>query len=105
MSAIELTIDRVGISLDGVSQEIAAAAMSGLEGELARRLDPLALRAAVFTRTDLAEIALGPLTAPANIDAEGLRALIADALIGRVLDIAPAEPQADEAQAETSETP
>jgi hypothetical protein len=86
MSAAQLTIDRVGISLFGVSQEIAEAAVSGLEGELARRIGALVLRAAPQAPLDLAEVALGPFTAPANLDAGALRALIADALVGHVLD-------------------
>jgi hypothetical protein len=86
MSTAKLTIDRVGISLFGVSQEIAEAAVSGLEGELARRIGALPLRAAAHAPVDLAEVALGPITAPARVDAGALRSLIADALVAQVLD-------------------
>ena len=95
MSLHELDVDLVGISLVGVSQEIAEEALSGLEGELARRIDALGPRLAWFAPGDLGEIALGPLQAEANIDAGALRALIADALVGHVLD-AYVAPQADE---------
>lgn len=96
MSVREYSIERIGLSLHGVSQEIAQEALSGLEGELMRRIDTLAPRPAMLARTDLAEIALGPFNAPANIDAAGLRALIAQAIVGHVLDAHPAaEPQAD----------
>lgn len=86
MRSLELGIERVGISLHGVSQEVAQDAVSGLEGELVRRIATFASRAAVLDHADLAEVALGPLTVPANIDAGALRALIADALIGQLLD-------------------
>ena len=86
MSVAALRIDRVAIDLFGVSQEIAEAALSGLEGELARRIDAVGLRAAQLPRVDLAEVVLGPLTAPANIDPAALRALIADALAGHMFD-------------------
>lgn len=100
MSLLEFDIDRVGISLHGVSQEVAAEAMSGLEGELARRIDALGARSRA--PGDLAEVALGPLTVASNIDPAALRALIADALVGHVLDASPAaEPeQGDAAEAE-----
>ena len=85
MSASELSIDRVGISLFGVSQELAEAAVLGLEGELARRIEALTLRGAPHAPVDLAQVALDPLTAPANLDAATLRALIADTLVGQML--------------------
>jgi hypothetical protein len=87
MSLREFDVELVGISLHGVSQEIAEEALSGLEGELARRIDALGPRFAWFAPSDLGEIALGPLTAPANVDAGALRGLIADALVGHVLDM------------------
>jgi len=99
VSAIDFDIALVEIALHGVSQEIAETALSGLEGELARRIDAHALRAGTLPRTDLAEVALGPLNVAANIDAAGLRALIAEALVGHVLDAPPGRPQADEAEA------
>ena len=103
MSAIGFDIALVEIALHGVSQEIAETALSGLEGELARRLDALALRAGTLPRNDLAELALGPLSVAANIDAAGLRALIAEALLDHVLDGPPSGPPADEAQTDEAE--
>jgi hypothetical protein len=86
MSLREFDVELVSIALHNVSQEIAEEALSGLEGELARRIDALGGRLAWFAPSDLGEIALGPLAAAANIDAGALRGLIADALVGHVLD-------------------
>jgi len=104
MSRMEFDIDLVGISLQGISQEIAEEALSGLEGELARRIGALGPRLARSAPGDLGEIALGPLTTRANIDAGALRGLIADALIGHVLD-AYAAPQTDADAGANTETP
>jgi hypothetical protein len=95
MSALELEIGRIGIRLQGVSQEIAEEALSKLEGELARRIDALGPQVSGLATADLAEVALGPLIVPVGIDPAGLRSLIADALVGHVLD-AYIAPQADE---------
>jgi hypothetical protein len=104
VSLLELDIGRVAISLHGVSREIAEDALSGLEGELARRIGAIGPRPDRYAPGDLGEIALGPLTASANIDAAALRALIAEALVGHVLDAARAEEpeQGEAAQEEAS---
>ncbi len=104
MSVVEFEIDRVGIDLHGVSQEIAEEALSGLEGELARRIGALGPRPDGLATGDLAEVALGPLTVPSNIDPADLRALIAEALVGHVLDAHPAA-EPDPADAQEPETP
>jgi hypothetical protein len=103
MSLRELDVDLVGISLTGVSQEIAEEALSGLDGELARRIDALGARLAWFASSDLGEIALGPLAASASIDAGALRSLIADALVGHVLDAHAAAPGEGESGAPAEE--
>jgi hypothetical protein len=108
MSTIDLGIGLVEIALHGVSREIAETALSGLEGELARRIDARGPRLDALASTDLADAALGPLTVAANIDSAGLRALIAEALIDHVLDRQADDAEAPDADAELdaeAETP
>ena len=66
-------------------------------------IDALGARLAWFAPSDLGEIALGPLAASGSIDAGGLRALIAEALVGHVLD-AYSAPQAEEGATEQEGT-
>jgi hypothetical protein len=101
---LRFAVGQVDIALHGVSREIAEDAVSGLEGELARRLDVLAPRAGMAPRTDLADVALGPMTAPANIDAGALRAMIAEALAAHLLDGASEVRQDGDASPETDES-
>ena len=73
---MHIEIDRIQISLFGVSAQIAEAAAEGLESELRRRLG-------VFPPNDLAafdagELVLGSIEAPATLDAAALRGIIAE---------------------------
>ena len=80
----ELRIDRVLLTLDGISADLASAAVDGLEAELTRRLSVRGLDVAAFSE-------LGPTVRLPSIeadrtlgalDAETLRGLIADGLMG-----------------------
>lgn len=86
MSRIE--IERLSLRLDGIAPEIASDAIHGLEAELLRRMsvrgvDPLALRALSPS------LRLPAIHAAPGLDAETLRASIADGLIA-LLGLAPA---------------
>ncbi|BCT67374.1 hypothetical protein [Nitrosospira sp. NRS527] len=76
----DLRIDRIVLTLNGVSAEIAQSAIDGLEGELARRLSVRGLDAAVL-RDVMPAIRLPTIEAGSAVDAETLRTLIADGLM------------------------
>src|SRR4051812_31791396 len=86
MSAGELSIDTVRISLFGVSEHVAEAAASGLKTELARRIAALPLRDAARNTLDLADVSVGPISVGRNADAADLRSAIADALMGAIVE-------------------
>ena len=75
----DIRIERLVLTLNGVSAEIAQSAIDGLESELTRRLSVRGLDAAALR--DLAPaIRLPSIDANGALDAETLRALIADGL-------------------------
>lgn len=85
-----IAIDRLALSLDGVDPETARVAVEGLEAELLRRLsvrgiDTLALRALSPS------IRLPRIQAGTGIDAETLRAGIADGLVALLNPASPGE--------------
>lgn len=80
-------IDRLSLRLDGIEPETARAAIQGLEAEVLRRLsvrgvDALALRALSPS------VRLPAIHASAGLDAETLRASIADGLVA-LLGVSP----------------
>lgn len=93
-----VSIERLALTLHGVSAEIAQAALVGLDELLARRLNVRALDPARRRQTQ--DLRLPALTAPRAIDAETLRGLIADGVCA-LLETAPAAtPTAPAAEAE-----
>jgi len=89
---INIAIDRLHISLHGVSAQMIEAAAEGLEEELARRLGARKTglgSSAAASAVDIAELSLSAARASAGLDAAGLRGLIAD----RLLDAIEAEQQ------------
>ena len=75
-----LNIDRIMLTLHGVSTEIAQAAVDGLEHELARRLSIRGVDASALR--DLSpSIRLPAIESAMPFDAESLRACIAEALV------------------------
>lgn len=82
-----VTIERLSLTLNGVSAEIAQAALVGLDEVLARRLNVRALDPARWQETQ--DLRLPALTAPRAVDAETLRGLIADGVCA-LLETAPA---------------
>jgi hypothetical protein len=75
-----LRIDRIALTLNGFSGEVAQAAIDGLEDELTRRFSARGLDAAAL-RDVAPSIRLPAIEATGSIDAETLRALIADGLM------------------------
>lgn len=75
-----LRIDRIVLTLNGFSGEIAQAAIDGLEDELTRRISVRGLDAAAL-RDVAPSIRLPAIEATGAVDAETLRALIADGLM------------------------
>jgi hypothetical protein len=69
-----LDIERLSITLQGVSANLAEAAACGLEDALQRRLGGLRLDRAV----SVPELRIGPLDLPRRADAATLRELIAE---------------------------
>lgn len=91
MSA-RVSIERLRISLHGVSAETAEAAVRDLAGELRRRWGGRALEE--LPRVDLGVIAIGPFTTDATLDAAALRAVIAERLSAALFE-RPTSRQAD----------
>lgn len=76
---MNLDIEHLAITLQGVSPDLGGRVKDLLAGELNRRLSELKLRTAT---TDIAQADLGPIHAPAGADAQALTDLIATQLIG-----------------------
>lgn len=79
MSDLSIRVDRLQLSLHGVSAELAERAMDGLDAELRRRLGRLS--PADLPLADRAELALGTIRVTGRIDAASLRGLIAERLV------------------------
>jgi hypothetical protein len=79
MSATQIHIERLAISLHGVSKLVAEAALEGLDAELARRLGRFHLRQLGVDA--IGQLSLGPVTQLHRLDAAGLRGLIAERLV------------------------
>lgn len=81
---IRLTIDRIAMKLHGVPVPVAESALAGLDGELLRRLqlrgvDPAMLAGLPST------LRLPPIHSPRPLDADALRARVADGLMAVLL--------------------
>jgi hypothetical protein len=86
---MRLRINHLRLSLEEVPAAIVEEAVSGLEGELARRADVLrtALKDSSMPSTlNLGELSMGPLQQAANLDAAGLRVFLAEQLIGQLYE-------------------
>lgn len=86
-----LDIERLSITLHGVSADLADAAASGLEDALQRRLGGLRLDRAA----SLPDLRIGPLDLPHRADAAALRELIAERLV-EAIDRMPADEQGED---------
>ncbi|MGH8265245.1 MAG: hypothetical protein ACRET4_17335 [Steroidobacteraceae bacterium] len=85
--SLSIDIERLSISLHGVSAQVAAAAASGLDGELRRRLGALAGRG--LTSGDLGSVRLGSIAVSGTLDAAQLRGLIVERLLLALTDSPP----------------
>jgi hypothetical protein len=74
-----IDIERLSISLHGVSRGVAEAAIAGLDQELRRRLGNLTQRSLVSG--DVGVLRIGPIMGPATLDPAALRGLIAERLV------------------------
>ncbi len=83
MSGIIIDIERVAISLHGVSSQVIEEAVTGLEAEVRRRLGPLAISS--LGPLHLGDMALSPLSTDTVLDASALRAIIADRMTEAIL--------------------
>ena len=77
---MNLDIDHLAITLQGVSPDLGGRVQDLLSGELTRRLSELKLRTGANTAVSHAD--LGAIQAPAGADAQALTDLIATQLIG-----------------------
>jgi hypothetical protein len=84
MSIVNLDIDRLSISLHGVSAGVAQEAVADLAQELRRRLSNLPPQS--LPSLDMGGLAIGPLQANSTLDATSLRDLIADRLVQALFD-------------------
>jgi hypothetical protein len=84
MSALNLDIDRLSLSLHGVSAEVAREAVADLAQELRRRLSSLPPQS--LPSLDMGGLAVGPLSAHSTLDAAALRGLIADRVMQALFD-------------------
>jgi hypothetical protein len=84
MSIVNLDIDRLSLSLHGVSAGIAQEAVADLAQELRRRLSSLPPQ--TLPSLDAGTLALGPLHVDNTLDATALRGLIADRLVQALFD-------------------
>ena len=83
MSGIIIDIERVAISLHGVSSQVVEEAVTGLEAEVTRRLGSFAMRR--MSPLHLGDMALSPLSTETVLDASALRAIIADRMTEAIL--------------------
>jgi len=79
VSEAKINIDKLTISLHGVSSIVAEEALSGLGGELKRRFNEFQLQDLIFR--DLNNLSLSPVQVESVLDAGALRGIIADRLI------------------------
>ena len=78
MSSTVIEIERLAVSLHGVSSQVVEAATGGLEAEITRRLGRLSLSGA--RSLHLGDLAVSPLHTETVLDASALRGIIADRL-------------------------
>ena len=83
MSGLIIDIERVAISLGGVSSQVVAEAVTGLEAEVARRLGSLTPNSR--GPLNLGDLAMSPLRTDTVLDASALRGIIADRLAEAIL--------------------
>jgi hypothetical protein len=83
MSGLQLQINRLEISLHGISAQLVEQAVGGLEETLRRRLQGMTLGAR--HGLDMAQLTLAPLQVGSDIDVAGLRALLVEQIEYAVL--------------------
>jgi len=76
----QLTIDRIALRLHGVSTDVAQTALAGLDAEIIRRLRARGIDANALSGI-AASVRLPSIHATQPLDAESLRAKLADGLI------------------------
>lgn len=87
MSAIAIDIQRLTISLHGISAEVVEQAVSGLEQELQRRLG--VWPCGELTALDMVELSLPRIESEQILDSSALRGLIAERLATALLSAMP----------------
>lgn len=93
--SLAIDIERLSISLHGVSAQAAAAAAAGLDGELRRRLGALAGRG--LTSGDLGAVRLGAIAVGGTLDVAQLRGLIVERLLFALTALPPTQDERREA--------
>lgn len=76
---ISVDIDRMNLSLHGISSAIVEQSIQGLEDELHRRLGVLANQD--MASFDITTLSIGPIKTDMKVDATTLRHLIADRIV------------------------
>jgi len=76
-----LNIDRIALRLHGIPAEVAQAAIDGLDAEILRRLQVVGIDAAALSGLS-PNLRLPSIHSAEPLDAESLRARLADGLIG-----------------------
>ncbi|VAW69253.1 hypothetical protein MNBD_GAMMA10-3355 [hydrothermal vent metagenome] len=79
---INIDINRISISLHGISSEVVEAAVNGLESELVRRLSSLTFNH--LSNYDAGDLSIGPIYKTSRLDAISLRNLIVENVIDRI---------------------
>jgi hypothetical protein len=83
MSSTIIDIERLVISLHGVSAQVAEAAATGLEAEIRRRLGALAV--CEMTSLELGDLTMSPVHTETVLDASAVRGIIADRLVAAIV--------------------
>jgi len=85
MSSTVIEIERLAVSLHGISSQVVEAAAGGLEAEITRRLGRLSLSG--VRSLDLGDLAVSPLHTETVLDASALRGIIADRLTEAIVQV------------------
>ena len=85
MNSTVIEIERLAVSLHGVSSQVVEAAATGLEAEITRRLGGLAL--SDTKSLNLGDVAMSPVHTKTVLDASALRGIIADRLTDAIVQV------------------
>jgi len=85
MSSTVIEIERLAVSLHGISSQVVEAAAGGLEAEITRRLGRLTLGDTRWLNPG--DVAMSPVHNRTVLDASALRGIIADRLTDAIVQV------------------